>query len=362
MKVLLDENLPHRLRGKVGHHEVFTVRFKGWSGLKNGQLLQTAESEGFEVRALALRSDLDLWSVWRARGALRDLSPDLVHLHTGRAAWLGGLAAKRAGLPAIVTRRMDREVRRGWRTRLVYEGIASKVAAISHSVAETLVRGGVPRERIVVIPSSIDPSACRPRGSRAELRAKFGVRDDRPVVLTLGSLVRRKGIDVLLVALSELSARRIRPLVWIAGEGPERAALEDLARGLGLDEVHFLGRRLDVWDLLCAVDVFAMPSRREGLGVAALEAFAAGCAVVASCVGGLAEVVEDEVSGLCVVPGDPRALARALERLLADPQLRARLAGEARTHMETRFHVDNMVRAYESLYREVLDESRMKSR
>ena len=205
--------LMHGLKAR-GHHSSLIAP-------RGSAALLRAESEGFEVRALALRSDLDLWSVWRARGALRDLSPDLVHLHTGRAAWLGGLAAKRAGLPAIVTRRMDREVRRGWRTRLVYEGIASKVAAISHSVAETLVRGGVPRERIVVIPSSIDPSACRPRGSRAELRAKFGVRDDRPVVLTLGSLVRRKGIDVLLVALSELSARRIRPLVWIAGEGPE---------------------------------------------------------------------------------------------------------------------------------------------
>ncbi len=325
---------------------------------RGSQALLRARREGFDVREVALRSDLDLPSVLRATSILRDLSPDLVHLHTGRAAWLGGLAAWRAQVPAIVTRRMDREVRRGWRTRLVYERFTRKVAAISESVAQALVAGGVPNERIVVIPSSIDPAVAVSLRTRAQVRAELGIREERMVVLTLGSLVRRKGLDVLFAALAELRRSAVRPAVWIAGDGEERAGLESLARELGLEEVRFLGRRDDVWDLLCAADVFAMPSRREGLGVAALESFAAGCAVVASRVGGLAEVVEDQVSGLCVPAEDPHALALALERLLGDRDLRLRLVRGGRARIEARYHADKMVAAYESLYRDVLAQAR----
>ena len=346
--------LMHGLRAR-GHRSILMAP-------RGSQALARARRDGFEVREVGLRSDLDLGSVLRAGASLRELRPDVVHLHTGRAAWLGGLAAWRAQIPAIVTRRMDREVRRGWRTRWIYERLSRKVVAISGSVAQALVAGGVPSERIVEIPSSIDPKACQPVRSREELRAELGVGEGQSVLLTVGSLVTRKGLDVLLNALAELASFNLRPAVWIAGDGEQRGALEALAEKLGLAEVRFLGRRDDVWDLLRAADVFAMPSRREGLGVAALEAFVAGCAVVASQVGGLGEVVEDEVSGLCVPPDDPKALAAALKRLLGDAPLRARLARGASLRVDTRYHADKMVLAYESLYRDVLATARGKLR
>jgi len=313
-----------------------------------------AREEGFELRASSMRSSLDLLSLASSTTALRELRPDLVHLHTARAAWLGGLAARRAGIPAIVTRRMDRRVKRGWRTRLVYERLTQRTAAISDSVASALLQGGVPRERIVVIRSSIDPASCVARRPRQELRDELGASASDAVVLTLGALVPRKGLDVLLAALASLHARGLRPQLWIAGEGEQRAELEGLARSLSLERVRFLGRRGDAADLLGAADVFAMPSRREGLGVAALEALGAGCAIVATRVGGLAEVVEHERSGLLVAPEDPAALADALQRLLGDAALRERLAAAGRARLDALYHVDAMVGAYEELYRSVL--------
>jgi glycosyltransferase involved in cell wall biosynthesis len=224
-------------------------------------------------------------------------------------------------------------------------------------VVEALARGGVPAERIRLLRSSIDPAAVRPTRARDQVRAELGAPADAAVLLTLGALVRRKGLDVLLAALARLAARGVEPLCWLGGDGPERAALEKRAAKLGLaPRVRFLGPRRDVGDLLAAADVLVMPSRREGLGVAALEAMAAGTPIVASNVGGLGEAVVEGRTGLLVPPADADALAAALGRMLGDGALRARCAAEGPRRIDEGFHVERMVDGYEELYREVLAE------
>ncbi len=317
-----------------------------------------ARSEGIEVLPVSMRNDLDLLAIVRLRRAFRASGASLVHLHSGRATWLGGWAARLAGVPAITTRRMDRDVRRSVRTELVYRTLTRRVAAISSSVMRSLEEGGVPRERIRLITDAIDPDAFRAKRSRDDVRAELGARAEDVVVVAVGALVARKGIDVLLRALAELDRRGVRPLAWIAGDGEERAALERSSRELGLsDRVRFLGVRSDVAELLHAADVFAMPSRREGMGVAALEALAAGCATVASRVGGLAEVVLEGRTGSLVAPENASELATALEVLVRDSDRRAAFGRAGPARVRELFHVDLMVGAYEALYREVLDES-----
>lgn len=312
-----------------------------------------AARRGIEVAAVPMRGDLDLPAVRRLAATMRGV--DLVHLHTGRAAWLGGLAAWWAGVPAIVTRRMDRPVRRGWRTRFIYETACRGVAAIAPGIVEQLVAGGVSRQRIALIPSAVDPERIRVRRGGAALRAAEGVGADEPLLLCAAALVRRKGIDVLLDALSALAARGLRPRLWIAGDGPERASLAEQAARLELAaQVRWLGQREDIGDLLAAADAVVLPSRAEGLGVAALEAMAAARPVVASAVGGLADAVRDERTGLLVPPGDAVALAAALERLLREPLLRQRLGGAGPARIAEGFLAEQMVAAYERLYRAVL--------
>ncbi|MEM7308483.1 MAG: glycosyltransferase family 4 protein [Planctomycetota bacterium] len=312
---------------------------------------ERGRAEGFDVRTVPMRGDLDLVAVQRLAVELGQTRPDLVHLHTGRATWLGGLAARWRGLPAITTRRQDKRVRRGWKSRLVYADLVRRAVAISPAVGRRLEEAGVAPERVRLIPSSVDPEALRPVRARAEVRAELGLGAGEPAVLVLAALVRRKGIDVLLEALA---AQREEPALLVAGDGPEREALRARAERLGLRRVRFLGHRSDKAELLAACDVFALPSRLEGLGVAALEAMAAGRPVLATRVGGLAEAVADGETGLLVPADDSAALAAALGRLLADGPLRERLGRAGPARGRAGVSADGMVDAYEALYREVL--------
>lgn len=321
--------------------------------------LARATARGFDVEPVRMRSELDLAAVSRLQRAIADRRPDLVHLHTGRATWLGGLAARLAHVPAITTRRMDRPVKRNWRTRLVYGSLVRRAVAISTPVKDCLLAGGVDPAKVDLVFSAVDPAALVPRYPRELVRANLATEKDALVLLVLAALVERKGLDVLLGALGVLRERGLEPVLWVAGDGPARGALEELARALELGpRVRFLGRREDAADLLGACDAFVLPARKEGLGVSALEAMAAGRAVVASRVGGLAEAVRDDESGLLVPPDDVKALADALERVLRDRALRERLAAGGPRRIAQGFLAEQMVDAYEKRYRSVLEECR----
>jgi glycosyltransferase involved in cell wall biosynthesis len=137
----------------------------------------------------------------------------------------------------------------------------------------------------------------------------------------------------------------------IVGEGPDRPALEAEIERLGIgDRVRLLGERRDVPELLGAADVFVLSSRSEGLPVSVLEAMVAGLPVVASRVGGVGELVEDEETGLLVAPGNPDELSTALERVLGDRELRRRLGAAGRERVERHFDLESFRRAHLDLY------------
>ncbi len=336
------------------------LRRRGWECIliapPGSRALEEARRSRFEVRAVPMRSDLDLFSVSRLARAMRECEAGLVHLHTGRATWLGGLAARRAGLPAITTRRMDRGVKPGWRTRYIYERCTQRAVAISDAVARRLREGGVDPERIVVVKSSVDPGALVPARPRAVVRAEFGLRDDETALLVLASLVHRKGVDVLIEALAHLSPGVGEWRLLVAGDGPERSSLKERARTLLPGRVLFLGRRDDKADLLAACDVFCLPSRAEGLGVAALEAMAVGKPVVATRVGGLGEAVIEGRTGILAQPGDAASLTAKLDLVLRERSLRERLGDNGPARVAEGYLADQMVEAYERIYGEVLSE------
>ncbi len=318
-----------------------------------------ARRRGIETRPVPLRSEWSLRGVHGIRRELRDIGPDVVHLHTGRANWLGGLAAWHLDLPAITTRRMDRSVKRNLRTRFLYGSCVHRAVAISHAVGHQLMRAGVPESMVRVVRSAVAPEALHPQNGREATRATLGLGADTVCLLAIASLVRRKGIDVLLQALALLREAGLRPALCVAGEGPQRARLERITRQRGLsDQVRFLGQRDDTADLLVASDLFVLPSRQEGLGVAALEAMALGRPIVASRVGGLAEVVDQGRSGLLVPPDDARALGDAIAKLVEDRGLRERLGAAGPPRVRKDFSLDGMVGAYERIYADVTEERR----
>lgn len=331
----------------------------GWTNLMlcqpNSRCAEEAAARGHRVETVAMRNDLHLTAVPRLARAMRSHGAALAHLHTGRANFLGGMAARRAGVPALTTRRMDREIKRSPWTRYLYGRLVQRAVSISPAVDALLEAGGVPADMRQVIPSSVDPEALRPSVEREATRASLQVGPDEILLLAVARLSRRKGIDVLLEALGGLPDELPSWRLGVAGDGGVLPELRQQCADLRLGgRVTFLGTRHDVPDLLAACDVFCMPSRREGLGIAALEAMAAGKPVVGSAVGGLADAVVHERTGLLTPPGRVDPLRASLQRVLADATLRTTLGEQGPVRIREGFHHEQMVASYARLYGELL--------
>lgn len=218
---------------------------------------------------------------------------------------------------------------------------ADRVRCVSRALLESCVRAGIPRERLAFLPVRCDFKRFDPqrwRRERETVRRAWGLSAHHVVVLSLGALTVHKGYDVLIEAFARVRARFPTARALLVGAGPLKDSLEAQARRAGVGDVVRLVGPVpydDVPKVLAAADVYVQPSYDEGIPRATLEAMAMGLPVVASCVGGIPELVQDGVTGILVPPGDPEALAAALEPFLADPGkgrdygLRARAAAFA---------------------------------
>jgi glycosyltransferase involved in cell wall biosynthesis len=196
------------------------------------------------------------------------------------------------------------------------------------------------------------------------LRERLGIGSSDSVVLSVGRLSQEKAHIDLLAAFKELSESKpeISSKLIIVGEGPERSGLEAAAKSLGCKErVIFAGHVSDVRTFYATADVFVLPSHSEGSPNVLLEAMALKLPIVATAVGGVPEMVENNETALLVPPGDPPSIARAITRLLTDKELAHRLTTKAATLVDTRYTPENYVRSVVEIYREVID-ARQKSR
>jgi glycosyltransferase involved in cell wall biosynthesis len=308
----------------------------------DGRLAAAAAALGIPVRPLGITNHLDVVAGLRLRGLVP--GHEVVHFHTARAHAMAPLCRGR-GARLVVTRRMDYVPAGGPWARWLYNRAVDVVIAISEGVRAALLEAGVQPARVRVVPSAVDPErVTAPPGARGAVRSAWGAGADDVVVLVPGALERRKGHAVLLDAAARLAAHgepgpRLRYV--FCGEGSEHDPLARAAAALGV-AVRFEGFRDDIGACLAAADVVALPSLKEGLGVAALEGAAAARPVVASRVGGLIEAVADGETGLLVAPGDPAALAAALRRLAGDATLRARLGAAGRARVLDRYSVARM--------------------
>ncbi len=228
---------------------------------------------------------------------------------------------------------------------------------VSEAVRELAVsRYRVPPERVRVARNGIPLEMLRGAGAAARHRVlgELGIEPGRPVLAVIGRMHPVKGHRALIAMLPEIVRSCPRALLLVIGDGPERAACERLAQSLGVSEhVRFLGRRGDVPRLLAAIDLVLMPSRSEGLGLAAIEAVAAGRPVIAFAAGGLPEVVRDGVNGRLVPPGDCQAFGGAVIETLRDPGRRLSYARGAASSAQ-RFGIQAHVRRLIACYRMTL--------
>jgi glycosyltransferase involved in cell wall biosynthesis len=280
---------------------------------------------------------------------LRRVRPQIVHASSSKAGILGRCAAWLAGVPVRIF------TVHGW----AFTAAAAGRSAVAYRMAERLVR---PLTTVTVCVSESERAAglaagtCHPRRTIV-IRSGVGL-SGRPVasparevprIVSVGRLHPPKDPLTLVRALARLRGMPFEALV--VGDGPDRVALEAEIRRLGLGEfVELAGERADVPDVLAGSDIFVLASRSEALPFTALEAMAAGLPVVASRVGGLAELVVEGETGLLVAPGDVAGLASAIERLVRDPGLRQRLGTAGRARVQSEFGLAAFVDAHLELY------------
>ncbi|WP_242355947.1 glycosyltransferase family 4 protein [Anaeromyxobacter sp. SG64] len=228
---------------------------------------------------------------------------------------------------------------------------ADAFVAISGPIHAELRAAGVPPERILSIPNGVDLERFRPAAAeeRAALRRALGL-PAGPLVVYAGRLSPEKGVDVLARAWPRVVARLPEARLWMLGDGAERARLEELARREGVETSLALpGPVADVAPFLRAADAAVLPSRTEGMPVALLEAMACAVPVVATAVGGSAEVLRDGVTGRLVPPERPGALADALVEALRDPAAQER-ARAAREEVAARYGLDHVAEVFLEVY------------
>lgn len=331
-----------------GHGVCIMCRF-------GSRLGEWAGEQGLDVAHVRLGSLISLRSVLEMRSLLVQARPDVAHLHTARAHTLGSMAAKLASVRLVVaTRRMEEPIKMVWPNTRAYGDWVHAIVAISGAVRDSLISAGVDPGRIRLIESGADVDRFAEARPDPGLRASLGVADGIPLVGAAATLDERKGIGYLLEAAASL-AREGTPLhLVIAGDGPRRDELRAAADRLGVS-ASFLGFHRDMPRLLASLDVLAMPSLTEGLGIAALEGMAAGKPVVASAVGGLKESIVDGETGFLVPARDSAALGDAIGKLVSDPALARRLGSAGQARVREKYSLINMAKRNEALYLELLD-------
>ena len=284
----------------------------------------------------------------------------VLHLQGFGSTFFGRIAARLLGLPVIVHVHADHRFEPKHYPPFVQAmdhalaGHTNHVLAISEAVAHFAIeQQGFNRNQVEVMHNPVDLHRFRPADldDRAAGRNALGLASDAPVVICVARFDPVKGVDLLIEAWPDVVAAIPRAALLLLGDGPSRESLEQRARSLGLSaSVRFLGYRSDVESILHVADLSVVPSRSEGLSLAAIESMASGVPVVAARVGGLPEVVRDGETGLLVEPENPPALAAAMSRLLGNAALRTRLAAAGR-RCSLAYDLDTYCARLENLYR-----------
>jgi glycosyltransferase involved in cell wall biosynthesis len=315
---------------------------------------EAARSKGLPVRSLPMAGEADLVFPFRFRRLLRDEAPDLVHLHSRRGAdTLGAITARLAGVPTVLSRRVDNP-EAGWSLGAKYR-LFDAVITISEGIRRVLLDQGVPPEKVRCVRSALDPRPFEGPCRRKEFRGAFALEDGARAVGMAAQLIPRKGHDTLLRAVPAILRAHPETRFLLFGRGSLEGGIRATVERMGLqDAVVLAGFRDDLPTFLPCLDLLVHPADMEGLGIVLLQASASGIPVVASAVGGIPEAVVHEENGLLVAPGNAEALAKAVVALLGDPE-RSRAMGEAgRNRVRDLFSVEGMVEGNLAVYREVL--------
>jgi glycosyltransferase involved in cell wall biosynthesis len=326
--------------------------------ISGGPLRSEFEDLGCEVKSLGMRRGVpDPRGMLRLARILRRVRPTILHSHMVHANLLARICRLLVPVPVLISTAHSITEGRRWR-ELAYrltDPLANLTTLVSNAAARRYMQvGAVPSHKLKMVPNGVAIERFGRNGSaRASLRRSLAV-GGRFVWLAVGRLDVPKDYSNMLSAVSRLPADS---LLLIAGDGPLRLSISQVAADLGLSKrVLFLGMRSDIANLMAAADAYVMSSAWEGLPMVLLEAAASSLPIVATDVGGNREIVRDGVNGFLVPGKDSVALAEAMlamERLSDESRLTMGAAGRA--HVSTHYSLSAVVDEWEAIYRSLLE-------
>jgi glycosyltransferase involved in cell wall biosynthesis len=326
--------------------------------ISGGPLQSDLESSGVSVSSLGMRRGIpDPRGIVRLVRTLRQERPAILHTHMVHANLLGRISRLFVASPVVVSTAQN--IREGGRwTELAYritDPLVDLTTNVSHAAVERYARvGAVPHGKLKMIPNGVVFQHFGPNHEyQVSLRKELGI-ENRFAWLAVGRLEIQKDYVNLLNAVARL---RTDNVLLIAGDGPLRSSIAELATDLGLSKrVHFLGIRKDIAKLMAAADAYVMSSAWEGLPMVLLEAAASSLPIVATDVGGNREIVRDGENGFLVPGKDSAALAEAMlamERLPRESRVTMGAAGRA--HVSRHYSLSAVVDEWEAIYRSLLE-------
>ena len=326
-------------------------------GKPSNDFVKAARELGLEVDIIKERRRFDLRAVSALREIVERRAPDIVVTYHVKSHFLMKLSRLWLRIPWVAfhhgyTRTYLRERFYNRLDRLSLPR-ATRVLTVCHAFARELEEAGVRPDRISVQHNSIRHEQPPSAEEAQELRSRLGVSQMERMVLAIGRLSREKAHIDLISAVSQLrdAYPEINARLVIVGDGPEMEPLRAAADGLGVTErIIFAGQIQNVKPYYAAADLFVLPSHSEGSPYVLLESMSASLPIVATAVGGVPEMVEDEESALLVPPGDPRAMAAAIARMLRDAQLARKLSANALRLITSRYSPETYVRSLIKIY------------
>jgi glycosyltransferase involved in cell wall biosynthesis len=330
-------------------------------------LADKATAAGIDIVRIQKGGLIDWPAIRTLRRLLKSNALDIIHAHNGRTALSAAIAVVLARRGRCIATQHFLQPNRvslsgpkallsnlahGWVSRSTHSFIA-----ISEAVRnEMLQRGETSAEKITTVPNGMTEPAVDSMASPTEVRQELGLAEDTPLVVCAARLEAEKDVGTLIDAMTTVVAAHPEAVCVVAGEGSQKELLLKQIEKNNLNgNVRLLGFRSDVIALINAADVFVLPSPAEPFGLVLLEAMVLSKPVIATQAGGPLEIVVPEETGMLVPPSSPDALAQAICRLLADPQLRSRMGQQGRERFDASYTAERMAHDMVNVYRKSLE-------
>jgi glycosyltransferase involved in cell wall biosynthesis len=326
---------------------------------ERGKFADEVERLGVPVFELGFRKRYAVSTILRLAKMLKEMRVRVVHTHLFTCGVIGRIAAWRARTPVIITHEHGKTLWKKWHHRF-FERVAIRRTDLRIAVSTDIMNlrlkhEKTPPSKIRVVFNAVEPADFVVDDARRAAKRKELEIDNSFVIGTVGRLVKAKSYDLLLEVAREVCSRKPEVRFVIVGDGPLRRLLEHTRDSLDLREkVHLLGTRADIPELMAAMDLYIISSRREGLPVALIEAMMAGKPIVATGVGGIPETLAHDRDGIIVAPGSKDALSDAILGLIDDPEKMRRIASNARRKAVVTYSPETVLAEIELIYRELL--------